>query len=269
MSINAARGFPGCVGSIDCQHWEWEKCPIAWAGQYKGEEKKPTIVLEAICDSELWIWHAFFGSPGSLNDINILDHSPTVEKIVAGEFPPSLYYEVNGVQRTIPYYLADGIYPNWAIFAKTISEGSTKKERNYARAQEAFRKDIERAFGVLITRFHILRYPARLWYQTDIARVMKACIIIHNMIVETRRDNYESVISSLQFFEEATSMFEDDSVFEWQSRTAAEMAASGVLPDGTWAAMVVERENSITNTEDHFSLKQALIEQVWKRQEML
>lgn len=29
LSINAARGFTGCIGSIDCQHWEWERCPIA------------------------------------------------------------------------------------------------------------------------------------------------------------------------------------------------------------------------------------------------
>lgn len=88
MGINAARGFPGCIGSIDCQHWEWKNCPIAWAGQFKGKEKKPTVVLEAICDGELWIWHAHFGCPGSLNDINVLDTSKTLRKIIAGVFPP-------------------------------------------------------------------------------------------------------------------------------------------------------------------------------------
>lgn len=29
MSINAARGFPGCVGSIDYQQWVWKNCPVA------------------------------------------------------------------------------------------------------------------------------------------------------------------------------------------------------------------------------------------------
>jgi len=39
LSISAAQGFPGCLGSWDCRHWEWDKCPVAWAGQFKGKEK--------------------------------------------------------------------------------------------------------------------------------------------------------------------------------------------------------------------------------------
>jgi Plant transposon protein len=39
LSINAMRGFPGCLGSIDCQHWQWERCPDAFAGQFTGKEK--------------------------------------------------------------------------------------------------------------------------------------------------------------------------------------------------------------------------------------
>ena len=86
------------MGSIDCQHWQWKNCPVAWAVQFKGKEKKPTIVLEAIYDGEFWIWHAFFDSPGSLSDINVSDRSPTMERIIAGEFLPSLPYKLNKKQ---------------------------------------------------------------------------------------------------------------------------------------------------------------------------
>jgi hypothetical protein len=29
-----------------------------------------------VASQDLWIWHAFFGMPESLNDINVLDRSP-------------------------------------------------------------------------------------------------------------------------------------------------------------------------------------------------
>ena len=81
------------------------------------------------------------------------------------------------------YYLADGIYPSWATFVKTIPEPQGNK-KYFARAQEACRKDVERAFGVLQSRFAIVRGPARLWDENTLQLIMTACIIMHNMIVE-------------------------------------------------------------------------------------
>ena len=47
------------------------------------------------------------------------------------------------------YYLVDGIYPEWKIFVKTISHPVSRKDQHFASKQEAQRKDVERAFGVL------------------------------------------------------------------------------------------------------------------------
>jgi Plant transposon protein len=54
LAVNESRGFPRCLGSIDCQHWELKNSPEAWAGQFKGKEKKPTVAMEAIADREGW-----------------------------------------------------------------------------------------------------------------------------------------------------------------------------------------------------------------------
>ena len=32
LRTNAARGFPGMIGSVDCMHWEWSACPTSWHG---------------------------------------------------------------------------------------------------------------------------------------------------------------------------------------------------------------------------------------------
>jgi hypothetical protein len=34
MAMNNARGFLGMLGSIDCMHWRWDKCPTAWREAY-------------------------------------------------------------------------------------------------------------------------------------------------------------------------------------------------------------------------------------------
>lgn len=53
--------------------------------------------------------------------------------------------------------------------------------------QEACRKDVERAFGVLQARFAILAAPVRVMDKNVVWQMVKACIIMHNMIVEEER----------------------------------------------------------------------------------
>jgi hypothetical protein len=81
----------------------------------EGKEKEPTVVLEAVASKDLWIWHAFFGCPGTLNDINILDRSHLFQGITHDN-GPAIEYEVNGHKYDMGYYLADGIYPKYATF---------------------------------------------------------------------------------------------------------------------------------------------------------
>ena len=75
LEIGEKRGFPRMLGSLDCMHWKWKNCPTAWAGQFAGCSGSPTIILEAVVDFDLWIWHAYFGLPGTSNDINVLESS--------------------------------------------------------------------------------------------------------------------------------------------------------------------------------------------------
>jgi len=55
LTRNAARGMPGCIGSIDRTHWQWLKCPKALAGQYHDRKGKRSVVVESICDEDTYI----------------------------------------------------------------------------------------------------------------------------------------------------------------------------------------------------------------------
>lgn len=110
---------------------------------------------------------------------------------------PDFSDEINGRRQTLCYHNADGVYPNWPVFLRTISESSIAKQKNSAGAQEAFRKDVEREFGVLISRWLILQRPCHFLDREIKATVMKPSIIMHNMIAELRRDSYSSEMWSL------------------------------------------------------------------------
>jgi hypothetical protein len=160
LQINTQRGFPGIFASLDCMHWQWKNCPIAWQGQFQDKDKKRFVILEAIADQSLWIWHSFFGLPGGNNDINILDRSPIVRDMLSGD-GRHLNFMVNGYVYPHYYLLMDGIYPPWACFVQTIHEAQEEKKNHFAKMQEGARKDVERAFGVLQARWEILRNLCR------------------------------------------------------------------------------------------------------------
>ena len=128
------------------------------------------------------IWHAYFGVDGSNNDLNVLYSSPLFNNVLNG-VALVIDFTVNGNPYHMGYYLTDGIYPRWSTFVKTLNMPQDPKRVLYAQRQEAARKDVERTFGVLQSRFNIVKTPARLWYTKNIANIMYTCSILHNMIV--------------------------------------------------------------------------------------
>ncbi|GJW06469.1 ALP1-like protein isoform X1 [Tanacetum coccineum] len=157
---------------------------LSWQGQYgRGDKKYPTIMLEAVASQDLWIWHAFYGMAGANNDINVLDNSPLFDDLL-DDLAPVVPYVVNGVQYRNGYYLADGIYPEWASFVKSFTVATDPKHTYFKQRQESARKDVERAFGVLQGRWGLIQQPARAYEVNTLRRIMYAGIIMHNMILE-------------------------------------------------------------------------------------
>jgi hypothetical protein len=131
----------------------------------------------------LWIWHAFFGVPGSNNDLNVLNQSLVFENLRKGTGPDSKF-TVSGVEYKHGYYLADLIYPTYSTLVKSIKHPHDEKRKKFAKYQEAARKDIERTFGVLQAKWHIIANPARAFTPKKLCYCMYACILLHNMILE-------------------------------------------------------------------------------------
>ncbi|XP_056863976.1 uncharacterized protein LOC130511135 [Raphanus sativus] len=88
------------------------------------------------------------------------------------------------------YYLTDGFYPKWSTFIQSIPLHQGLKAELFAEIQESARKDVKRAFRVLQSRFAIVKNPALLWDKEKIGKIMRTCVILHNMIVENEQNTY-------------------------------------------------------------------------------
>ena len=90
------------------------------------------------------------------------------------------------------YYLVDGIYPRFAFFVAPYPNPQIREQRTFNRLQEALREDVERLFGILTARFHVMLHPCRLWSVPQMVLTTQTVAIHHNMVVEARRDGFTS-----------------------------------------------------------------------------
>ena len=184
----------GLFGSLDCTHTYWKNCPKAWQQSYKGKEKKCSIVLEAVSDYHCWFWHASYGYAGTMNDKNILNLSPLLERLLDGSFckleqdasvvPFSLHPTEAPFNKM--FILVDGIYPRYSRFVRGIKEPIGPRQEKFTSWQEGARKDIERAFGQLKGRWQFLERPIHLHKLEEIGNRVHCCLILHNMCVSDR-----------------------------------------------------------------------------------
>jgi hypothetical protein len=129
----------------------------------------------------------------------VLNQSPLFIDVIRG-CTPKVSFTVNGCKHHMRYYLTDGIYPSWSVFVKGVSIPQQEKHRFFSMKQALMRKDVECAFGLLKKRFNILSISGRSYSQHILDLIMRACIILHNKIIDNERDggyddNYHTVTS--------------------------------------------------------------------------
>jgi hypothetical protein len=204
-------------------------------------------MLEAVASYDRWIWHAFFGTTGANNDLNVLNQSPLFTHVLQGR-APEVKFTVNGSEYNMGYYLADGIYPEWATFVKSIILPLSEKDRLFAQKQDGKRKDVECAFGILQKWWAIIRQPARLWERKELEDIMMTCIILHNMIVEDERDSYQ--------------LHHNDTYEEGRSARPITGLKQGLVHGFT---RILELNDIIHDKEAHKRLKADLVEHIWQK----
>ncbi|CAL8175183.1 unnamed protein product [Prunus armeniaca] len=228
-------------------------------GKYGNQKGHKSIILEAVASFDCWVWHAFFGVAGSQNDLNVLGQSQVFDEVLRGH-SPQVTYQINNTVYSGAYYLADGIYPRWMTFVKTIPNPQSEKERSFASFQEGYRKDVERCFGILQARLAIIRGAARMLDEEVLRSIMMTCIILHNMIVE---DEYDY---------DAPEVFEPDPMNTSLTRIYERLIGPNGLPlepepllrDGQFNNPMIDRYKEMQSSYVHEIRQGDLVEHLWE-----
>ena len=184
----------------------------------------------------------YFVLPGTDIDIKVLNSSHLFSNLTQGISPPA-HYVIQGKEYNTGYYLADDIYPKWSTIVQTIHEPRGPKKKYFAMKQEACRKDVERAFGVLQSRFAIVAGPVRYWRKEVLHDIMTTCIILHNMIVEDERDLNAHIEIEMETHASEVEM---------------------VIDENTRFQNFISRYGQIRNKDAHIELRNALIDHLWE-----
>ncbi|KAJ4927645.1 hypothetical protein JOQ06_015452 [Pogonophryne albipinna] len=167
------HAFSKAAGAIDDCHIRI-KCPGGPDGQdFCNRKLFPSVVLQAVCDHQGRFIDIFVGYPGSVDDAGILKNSPIYTR---GTYPPPGYF-----------ILADGGSPclqePLALITpyKRPVRGMAEQRFNYHHSRG--RSIIERAFGVLKTRFRSIFLEALEVHPKFVPKVVTACVILHNICV--------------------------------------------------------------------------------------
>jgi len=129
---------------------------------------------------------------------------------------------------------------------KIIPRPLGAKRKLSAKAQEAYMKDVESAFGVLQARFAIMHGPAHFFHLEMLKDIMMACIILHNMIVEDERHTYLGVND-----------FDYDQINDNGPKPVSHNSTCNLI-------QFVERHNSIRDRGIHSQLQADLDEHLWQ-----
>jgi hypothetical protein len=186
-----ARGLPGCVGSVDCVHIAWDRCPKQYHNMYKGKEGFPSIAYEVICTAKKFIQSVTFGHPGSRNDKHIVKTDHSVMQLLEGNgWLQSRAWKTVGPNREEKvffgaYLICDGGYHRWPCLVSPVKAGIPGSPvMKWSAKVESVRKDIEGVFGILKIRWRFLKNFNYLHQHSAVDNCFATCCVLHNLLLQ-------------------------------------------------------------------------------------
>lgn len=173
VQLSGSPAFSNVVGAIDGSHVRI-KPPQQYRLDYLNYKGFYSLNMQAICDSNGRFLDIFVGYPGSVHDTRIMKNSSFYR---ARQYPPTGYI-----------LLGDGGYPCLDTPVCLITpykepvNGQIQGRFNYYHARA--RSIIERAFGMMKTRWRSTLFRALEVKPTFAPLVIASCAFLHNVCLD-------------------------------------------------------------------------------------
>ncbi|XP_061170415.1 putative nuclease HARBI1 [Saccostrea echinata] len=164
-------GFPNVIGCIDGTHVRIQ-APSHDENSFVNRKGFHSINVQAVCDHEGKLTNINASWPGSVHDSHIFRTS---------QIRTYLEEEENGLFEN-GVLLGDSGYACRPFLLTPYANPQNEPEEKYNQAHARTRSEIERTFGRLKRRFHVLHSEIRM--KPDRAcRIIIACAVLHNIAI--------------------------------------------------------------------------------------
>nr|CAH0110335.1 unnamed protein product [Daphnia galeata] len=157
--------------SIDGTHIRIQR-PILYEKAYVNRKNYHSINVQAICDAGYKFLSVCGTKPGSCHDSSIFKGSAIGKKFESGFFGTSIL-------------LGDSGYSNTPFLFIPYNDPVEGYKIRFNRAHKSTRCTIERSFGILKKRFHVLHSEIRM-SPTKVSWVIVACCVLHNLAIDLK-----------------------------------------------------------------------------------
>lgn len=180
--------LPNCLGAVDGKHVAIT--PPPGAGSYFYNYKKfNSQVLLAIANANYELIYFHFGTNGRVSDGGVIQNTDFYSSLLQGSLNLPNANAVKGHE--LPYvFVGDDAFCLRSDFLKPFSSVKlTKEKKIYNYRVSRARRIIENVFGILTSRFRILKGPINLNLD-NIKVVVLTCCVLHNYLRRNSPETY-------------------------------------------------------------------------------
>ena len=181
--------IPQVVGAIDATHIHILGPPGESKADYFCRKQHYSMNTQAVVGENLKFIDVATGCPRSVHDSRVLRHSHLFQKAETNQILVSPVKEVDGLDIR-PLLLGDGGYflNTWLMKPYPMHLRLSPAQRNFNRKLSSCRSSVERAFGLLKSRWRCLLKRLDSIKQ-NIPEIIITCCVLHNLC-QQNNDNY-------------------------------------------------------------------------------